>query len=506
MRFTYSSTVAATRSRCCTGTATASASGTNGWKPSALPGPPQAQPRPPARSRPRSSNGCLKDSTCEHQNHTNPCISPLFLSTFWYNFGMFRRADTLSSNPDAHPATQAAWPDDLAALKALLRAQQQASAEREAQLLQRFDQRERQLQQAFAHREQQLQQAFDARVIELYEQILLARRRTFGRSSESNAGQGWLFDEADALLEAEPEASDVAPLPPACETTRPVKARGKRKPLPSELPRFDIRHELPEHERLCACCGKPMIEIGHAASEQLDLIPMQVRILRHLRVRYACPSGEHAPVSAPAPPQVLPKSNASNDLLAMLLTTKYVDGLPLARFEYVLARSGVQVPRQTLARWVIGSAHALQPIANLMRDALLAHDVMHMDETPVQVLKETDRAATSTSQMWVQRGGPADRPVILFEYDKSRSQNVPLRLLEGWQGYLMTDGLESYGAIGERDGVTRLGCWVHARRRFFEASKIQPAGTRGHAHHALKLIGQLYAPPRPLPRADRPPR
>src|SRR5512140_3902179 len=206
------------------------------------------------------------------------------------------------------------------------------------------------------------------------------------------------------------------------------------------------------------------------------------------------------------PPQVLPKSNASNDLLAMLLTTKYVDGLPLARFEYVLARSGVQVPRQTLARWVIGSAHALQPIANLMRDALLAHDVMHMDATPVQVLKEADRAATSTSQMWVQRGGPADRPVILFEYDKSRSQNVPLRLLEGWQGYLITDGLESYGAIGERDGVTRLGCWVHARRRFFEASKIQPAGTRGHAHHALKLIGQLYAPPRPLPRADRPPR
>src|SRR5512140_3202195 len=160
MRFTYSSTVAATRSRCCTGTATASASGTNGWKPSALPGPPQAQPRPPARSRPRSSNGCLKDSTCEHQNHTNPCISPLFLSTFWYNFGMFRRADTLSSNPDAHPATQAAWPDDLAALKALLRAQQQASAEREAQLLQRFDQREQQIQQTFAHREQQIQQTF----------------------------------------------------------------------------------------------------------------------------------------------------------------------------------------------------------------------------------------------------------------------------------------------------------------------------------------------------------
>ena len=112
----------------------------------------------------------------------------------------------------------------------------------------------------------------------------------------------------------------------------------------------------------------------------------------------------------------------------MLLVTKCVDGLPLARFEYVLARAGVTVPRQTLARWVIGTAQALQPIANLMRDVLLGHDVIHMDETPVQVLKEPGRAATSKSQMWVQRGGPPSKPVILFEYDRSRAQAVPLRL------------------------------------------------------------------------------
>ena len=135
--------------------------------------------------------------------------------------------------------------------------------------------------------------------------------------------------------------------------------------------------------------------------------------------------------SRPLPPQVLPKSNASNDLLAMLLTTKYVDGLPLARFEYVLGRAGVAVPRQTLARWVIGTAQALQPIANLLRDHLLGRDVIHMDETPLQVLKEPGRAATSDSYMWVQRGGPPGQSVILFDYDPSRSGQVPLRLLEG---------------------------------------------------------------------------
>ena len=116
-----------------------------------------------------------------------------------------------------------------------------------------------------------------------------------------------------------------------------------------------------------------------------------------------------------------------------------------------------------------------------------------MDETPVQVLKEPGRAATSKSQMWVQRGGPPGKPVILFEYDPSRAQAVPLRLLEGWKGHLMADGLESYGAIAFTEGVTRLGCWVHARRRFVDAGNVLPEGKRGRAHEALALIGKLYA-------------
>ena len=379
-------------------------------------------------------------------------------------------------------------------------AQQQTSFEiREAQQKMSFEVREAQQQAAFKAREADLQKAFEARILEIYEQLRLARRRMFGPSSESHAGQSGLFDEAEALVEAAPEASDTAQLPPADQApadapahTDKKKARGKRKPLPIELPRIDVVHDVPESERTCAC-GTPMVEIGQDVSEQLDIVPMQVRVLRHIRKRYGCPKGEHAPLIAPAPAQVLPKSNASNDLLAMLLVTKYVDGLPLARFEYVLARAGVLVPRQTLARWVIGTAQALQPIANLMHDMLLGHDVIHMDETPIQVLKEPGRAPTSKSQMWVQRGGPPGKPVILFEYDPSRAQSVPLRLLEGWKGYLMSDGLGSYGAISFSDGVNRLGCWVHARRRFVDASKLLPAGKRGRAHEALTLIGKLYA-------------
>ena len=392
-------------------------------------------------------------------------------------------------------------PDDPAALKALLLVQQRAfEAQLAAQLSAQFETLRREQEAAIKMREAELQKAFEARILELYEQLRLARRRMFGPSSESHAGQAWLFDEAEALAQAAPEAGgDTAQLPPATEPSVQTpaeagkkKVRGKRKPLPIELPRIDVIHDVPEAERTCAC-GTPMVEIGQDVSEQLDIVPMQVRVLRHVRKRYGCPKGDQAPVSAPAPAQVLPKSNASNDLLAMLLVTKYVDGLPLARFEYVLARAGVLVPRQTLARWVIGTARALQPIANLMRDVLLGHDVIHMDETPVQVLKEPGRAATSKSQMWVQRGGPPGKPVILFEYDPSRAQAVPLRLLEGWRGHLMADGLESYGAIAFTEGVTRLGCWVHARRRFVDASKVLPAGKRGRAHEALALISKLYA-------------
>lgn len=331
-----------------------------------------------------------------------------------------------------------------------------------------------------------------ARIQELFEQLVLSRRSRFGRSSETLSAQYRLFDEADALFAETTEADDVVPL--SLPQTAPVKkpvVRGKRQPLPEALPRIDIVHDVSETERTCAC-GTPMVEIGEDVSEQLDIIPMQVRVLRHIRKRYACPGGDAAPVTAPVPVQVLPKSNASSDLLAMLLTMKYVDGLPLARFEHVLARSGVTVPRQTLARWVIGTACALQPIHNLLRDHLLGSAVIHMDETTVQVLRETGKSAESKSYMWVQTGGPPDRPVVIYDYDASRSGQVPLRLLEGWQGHLMTDGYEGYNAVGRNEGVEHLVCWAHARRGFVDALKVQGKGKRSRADEAIELIGKLY--------------
>ena len=335
-------------------------------------------------------------------------------------------------------------------------------------------------------------------VIRMLEQAVLARQRMFGSSSEQLSAQSRLFDEADALAQASTEAQDVAqqapevPAPLADASTPGVKpARGKRAPLAASLPRVDVIHDVPEADRTCAC-GTPMVEIGQDVSEQLDIVPMQVRVLRHIRKRYGCPISQHAPVTAALPAQPLPKSNASADFLAMLLAVKFVDGLPLARFENVLVRHKAVVPRQTLARWVIGSAGVLQPLHNLMRDILLDGTLIYMDETVVQVLKEIDRAPTSNSYMWVQTGGPPDKPVVLYDYDPSRSAKVPMRLLEGFQGYLMTDGYDGYNAIAGTAGIERLACWAHVRRRFVEAVRVQPKGKRGRADEAVTLIGKLY--------------
>ena len=324
----------------------------------------------------------------------------------------------------------------------------------------------------------------------LHEQIVLARRRMFGPSSES-AGQGRLFDEAEVLAATSTEAQDIAPLPAqACAPQK--KARGKRSLLPPELERIEIIHDVPESERICDC-GTPMVVINRVVSEQLDIVPMQVRVLQHIRLVYGCEASEHAPVTAALPAQPLPKSNASPGLLAMLLTTKYVDGLPLARFEKVLARHDVLVPRHTLARWVIGASAALQPLHNLMRDTLFDAPFIHMDETGVQVLKEKGRSPASQSYMWVQTGGPPGKQVVIYDYDPSRSGEVPVRLLLGYQGYLMTDGYEGYNKLARTEGIEHQVCWAHVRRKFVDAAKVQPKGTHGHAGHAVAMIGKLYA-------------
>ena len=344
-----------------------------------------------------------------------------------------------------------------------------------------------------------------ALILQLQEQVALLRHKLFSPKSErspedADSPQLAMFNEAEELVEAPAAEADEAEAETE-EIVAPVKRRGKRKPLPANLPRVEVIHELPEHELTCECgCRKQAI--GEETSEQLEIIPMQVRVIRHTRKTYACKACETAPVTADKPAQLIEKSLASPSVLAMLLTTKYADGIPLYRFEKMLSRHGVDIPRQTLARWVIQSGEQLQPLLNLMRDKLLDYPVLHCDETRLQVLHEPGRDPSAQSWMWVQTGGPPDKPVILFDYSTSRAQDVPLRLLNGYRGYLMTDDYAGYNAVAAQDGIERLACWAHARRKFVEAQKVQPKGKTGRADMALTLINKLYGIERDLKEAS----
>ncbi len=192
--------------------------------------------------------------------------------------------------------------------------------------------------------------------------------------------------------------------------------------------------------------------------------------------------------------ELLSKSNASPGLLAHIATAKFADGMPLYRLEGILARDRIVVPRTTSASWMIRIGDRVVPLINLMHETQLSYDVLQMDETSVQVLKEDGRPATAKSYMWVRRGGPRGQRIILFDYAPSRAGAIPMRLLDEYKGYLQSDAY-SYNAPAKREGVIHVGCLDHARRRFVEAVKAQHgvAGIeRGLAPEALLIIRKLY--------------
>lgn len=346
---------------------------------------------------------------------------------------------------------------------------------------------------ALSHSAQQIHQK-NLRIQILEEYVRLEKLRRYGPKSEKAAGQGELFNEVETLAEVDlPEPTVLAEAPAQPAVSRTGTPRPGRKPLPAELPRVRILHELSAEQQTCPC-GCRLKVIGEEISEQLDIVPAQVRVLQHVRQKYACRACAHGVQTAPLPPQPIPKSQASPGLLAHLMVAKYLDAQPLHRQEKALARSQVHLPRQTQATWMIRASQLFQPLLNLMRDALLSGPYLHCDETRVQVLKEPDKAPESQSYMWVQVGGLPERRVILYDYRDTRSGRVPLELLADYQGYLMVDGYEGYGAVGRQDGVQLLACWAHARRKFVEAGKAQPKAskTTRRADQVIQQIARLY--------------
>ena len=342
---------------------------------------------------------------------------------------------------------------------------------------------------------------YETEIRRLREQLNLLLAKRFGPSSERcSPDQLRLFNEAEADAAILPEEQPAEEAVPVAAQAR--KPRG-RKPLPEYLPRVRIEHDLPEGEKTCPC-GGGLTRIGEATSEQLDSIPAQVRVLQQVRFKYTCKTCEETIKTAAVPPQPIPKSNASAGLLAHVAVAKYQDALPLARQERILQRAGVDIPRATLAGWMIKRGGLLDPMIQQLRARLLGYDIVQMDETRLQVLKEPGRSATSDSYLWVQRGGPPDQPIVLFSYDPSRGQAAAKELLEGFAGYLQSDGWEVYAGVAATATAIRLiGCFAHPRRRFDEVLKAQGKKTKtGKAAIGLAFIQKLYRVEKRLEHAD----
>lgn len=327
----------------------------------------------------------------------------------------------------------------------------------------------------------------DQRIQLLEEMVKTLRHKQFGASSEKDSA-----DQINLFNEAETEPDELAAANDDIIVPAHHRKKQKRASIPVDIPREDIIHDLPDSEKFCPHDGTALTCIGEESSEQLDIIPAKITVLRHRRQKYACPCCEQYLITAPKPAQPIEKSIAAPGLLAHVAVSKYGDGLPLYRQISMFKRIGVELDRGTLANWMIKLGTLVQPLINRLQEIACEQSVLHMDETPLQVLNEPGKTAQSKSYMWVTAAMQSSTTIILYHYSASRSGETALHLLADFNGALMVDGYEGYSAVCTTNQLTRLGCWAHARRKFIDAQRQQPKGKVGKSDQALAFIQKLY--------------
>ncbi len=310
----------------------------------------------------------------------------------------------------------------------------------------------------------------------------LKRLKFAKRSEQMNPEQASLLDDLIdtdiAAIEAELQALQTVP------AATEKKQKPKRTALPAEFPRTLIHHEPDNSHCQCGCALK---RIGEDVSEKLDYTPGVFTVERHVRGKWVCDDCETL-TQAPVPAQVIDKGIPTAGLLAHVMIANFADHLPLYRQESIFGRAGLAIPRSTLAQWVGVTGVQLQPLVDALRDVVLGQQVIHADETPVQMLmpgtKKTHRSyvwAYATSQF-------CETAAVVYDFSPSRAGEHARSFLQGWKGKLVCDDFGGYKASFEL-GVTEIGCMAHARRKFFE---LHATNKSMLAEQALRYIQLLY--------------
>ena len=330
------------------------------------------------------------------------------------------------------------------------------------------------------------------------EQIDYLKSKLFGRRSEkivSQEGQLTLFDDlaSDDTWAEEIDGDEAEPV--GEETDVRAHTRRGRKPLPKDLPRVRVEHDLSAEEKCCPECGETRARIGEDISEQLEYVPASLHVIEHVRFKYACARCRGHVAEAEKPAQPIEKSLAGPGLLAHVITSKYCDHLPLNRQEQILARHGVDLSRKTLCDWALQSAAVLEPVVGAMKAAVVSGDIVNCDETYVPTQDPKNKGSTHQSYLWVYVGDAA-HPFIVYDFTWTRSGAGPREFLGAFEGYFQADAFAGYNALFNKSGgdpdearvIVEVACWAHARRKFHDARGSDPV----HSNQALNQIRRLY--------------
>lgn len=331
-----------------------------------------------------------------------------------------------------------------------------------------------------------------AKIDKLTHELAIYRRWRFGTKTERwPVEQAELFEETtDADLAAvEAELEQVTP-----PTAGEEKQQPKRKPLPAELPRTEIRHEP---ESTTCSCGCTMQRIGEDVAEKLDYTPGIFTVERHIRGKWVCGQCETL-MQAPVPAHVIDKGIPTAGLLSHVLIAKYLDHLPLYRQEAIFGRAGLAIPRSTLAQWVGQCGVALQPLVDALRAEMLTYPVLHADETPVAML-DPGAGKTHRAYLWSYSVGAFEpMAAVVYDFAESRAGRHAQDFLGDWCGTLICDDYSGYKALLS-NGVTEAGCMAHARRKFFDLHSQNQSQIAGEG---LDYFAKLYAVEREIAKLD----
>lgn len=394
-----------------------------------------------------------------------------FFAEIWYNISMEKKQNLNASNPEMVTISRAEYEEKNARLAA--QDERISCLEKQIELL--------------------------------MEALRLARHKQFGASSEKSEEPlmeqlSFLFNEAEVYAEAKAEEESVTVV---AAHKRHKKHEYTLDNIPEGIPTKQVEHRLEGEDLVCPQCGDTMTEIGKEVVRTLEIIPAQTVVREDIYYTYACKScsesadeGCETPiVKAPKEKNIIPGSFATPEAIAHIMTQKFVMGCPLYRQEQELNRQGIPLSRQTMSNWILRATEDyLTPVYEQLHKELLKRDVLHADETTLQVLHEPGKAPQSDSYMWLYRtSGDTGKPIVLYEYQPGRGAKHPKEFLAGYTGYLHTDGYAGYHNLP--DEITVVGCWAHARRKFDEAVKSLPKGkTKGSsASQGLAYCNLLFA-------------